>query len=327
MADKLDDAQGEDTSNLSYQDQMAAVKAKYGNDDSPSSDDDGADKGKQDDNDPGAEGDDSQSSDDSNNDDSQDDQGGDSGDDSGNDDASSSDDKSFEGRFNQFKGDGTSESYIKNLEDGYQNSSQEAIRLKTERDGFENQVNAIKQAAAADKELGARLLDLLNGSGGNGDSNNSGKSDDLANKASGDSDNPFLKDAETAWNKQSEAEAAAFAEKNPEVITDPKINAEVKRWMRIFSNEAYESEGRLMKAGEAMKKAYNHLGYEDKSETQGDLVNGMKQNAAPTRPQASKKKPSGSGGGGSKQFSDLTLSISQRMGISKERLEKGTKKK
>lgn len=333
MADQLDDAQdaSANKSKPDYQAQMAAVKEKFGNGDSAIDSSKSDDDASNDDSAAtGAEGDDSQTGDNSNNGGDTNNQGGGSGNEDDNGDGAGSGDegKSFEGRFSQFKGDGTSEAYVKNLEDGYQNSSQEAIRLKDERDSFERQVNAIKQAAAQDKEFGARLVDLLNGNGNgdSGDSKGSGNADDLSNKASGNSDNPFLKDAETNWNKESEAEAAKFAEANPEVLTDPKINEDVKRYMRIFSNDIYEREGRLIKAGEAMKMAYRTLGLEDKSETQGDLTNGLKQHAAPTRPQAPKKKSSGSGGNDSKQFSNLTLSIAQKMGMTKERLEKGSKR-
>lgn len=329
MADKLDDAQGgEAASKGSYEEQLAAVKNRLGSSDSdinqgkapvPPEDEEHDDEG--------AEGDGTQAGNGSGNggdEDSQDGGSGDGGDD-GDGTGSGDEGKPFEGRFTQFKGDGTSDSYVKNLEDGYQNSSQEAIRLKDEKDSYERQVNAIKQAAAQDKEFGARLLGLLNGSGGSDATRTPGGSSDLANKSETDSDNPFLKDAQTTWNKESEKEAEEFAKANPEVMSDPKINADVKRWMRVFSNETYETEGRLMKAGEAMAKAYAYLGLEDKTKSQQDLVNGMKQNAAPTRPPASKSAKA-KGSSGTKQFSDLTLGIAQRMGIAKERLEKSKKR-
>ena len=327
MADTTDDASnGAAEPKLSFQEQMAEIKRN-----APAADDDGSsnddDKGNGDDaTKKGAEANDA-SADDLNDDDGADDKGDGSGtgDDADDDKGTGDEGQKFEPRFTQFKGDGKQDTYIKNLEEGYQNSSSEAIRIKDERDGFENQVNAIKQAAAADPKFGERLLDLLNGKGGGSGSDDDGKSDDLTNKADADSKNPFLKDAETNWNKESEAEAKAFTDANPEVLSDPKINADVKRWMRVFSNETFETEGRLMKAGEAMEKAYKYLGLEDKRNQQQDLVNGMKQNAAPTRPQAPKKKSSG-GGSDSKQFSNLTLDIASKMNISKDRLAKGAKR-
>lgn len=248
------------------------------------------------------------------------------GDGSGN---GSGDGQGSEVRFSQFKGDGSQESYVKNLENGYLESSQEGIKQRDRADGLERQVNAIKEAANKDPEFGKKLLGYLQqGNGQQGGDGGSGDDGAGGNDVTQSSKNPFLVDAETTWNAKSEESAKEFADANPEVMTDPKINKEVKRWMRVFSNEVYESEGRLMMAGEAMAKAYAYLGYENKlkSDKTQNLVDGMKQNAAPTRPQAPKKKPTSNGGGNSKQFSDLTLNLADKMGISKERLEKGSKR-
>lgn len=231
-------------------------------------------------------------------------------------------DQQYKGRFTQFAGDGSVETYIKNLEDGYTNSSQEAIRIKDERDAYEAQVERVKKAAAQDKDLGERLLNILKGDGAGGSTQGSGG--DTKASGSGDSENPFLKDAETRWNEQSEKEAEEFSQANPEVVTDPKINADVRRWMRVFSNEVYEREGRLMMAGEAMRLAYRHLGLEDKTQSKQNLVAGLKKQATPPRPQSSKK---GNGSSDSKKISDLTLSIASQMGIDKTRIEKGLKRK
>ena len=254
-------------------------------------------------------------------------------DDSSSDDSEDDDDdgkgkQASEFRLSQFKGDkGTSEEYIKNLEDGYLNSSQEALKIKDERDGYERQVNAIKAAAGKDPEFGEKLLSLLKdsgGTGGDGSQGNGGFDDD---KATQSSNNPFLVHAETEWNQKNEVSIKEFIDANPEVLTDPKINAEVKRWARVYTREVYESEKRLMTTGEAMQMAYKQLGYEDKRNSQQDLVSGMKKNAAPTRPQGAKKKSGGSKpSGNTKQFSDLTITLAEKMGMSKERLVKGTKR-
>ena len=258
-------------------------------------------------------------------DDSQDDD--DSSDDSDDDDDDGKGKQASEFRLSQFKGDkGTPEEYIKNLEDGYLNSSQEALRIKDERDGFERQVSAIKAAAGKDPEFGEKLLSLLKENGGNGDGSqgDGGFGDD---KATQSSNNPFLVNAETEWNQNNEKSIKDFVDANPEVLTDPKINAEVKRWAKVYTREVYESEKRLITTGEAMEMAYKQLGYADKRNSQQDLVNGMKKNAAPTRPQGAKKKSGGSKpSGNTKQFSDLTLTLAEKMGMSKERLVKGTKR-
>ena len=258
-------------------------------------------------------------------DDSQDDD--DSSDDSDDDGDDGKGKQASEFRLSQFKGDkGTSEEYIKNLEDGYLNSSQEALRIKDERDSFERQVSAIKAAAGKDPEFGEKLLSLWKENGGNGDGSqgDGGFGDD---KATQSSNNPFLVHAETEWNQSNEKSIKDFVDANPEVLTDPKINAEVKRWAKVYTREVYESEKRLITTGEAMQMAYKQLGYADKRNSQQDLVNGMKKNAAPTRPQGAKKKSGGNKpSGNTKQFSDLTLTLAEKMGMSKERLVKGAKR-
>lgn len=223
-------------------------------------------------------------------------------------------------RFSQFKGDGTQADYVKKLEDGYLNSSNEAIAIKNERDGYQNQVEAIKLAAQRDPEMGKKLIAILNGKEGAASDDDS----KVGGEVTQTSDNPFIVNAETAWNKESEKTAKEFADANPEVMTDPKINADVKRLMRLFSNHTYETEKRLLTAGEAMELAYRHLGLTDKRNQTQDLVSGMKKNAAPTRPQTGKKKAATTAN--TKQFSDLTLSFADKMGISKERLAKSKKR-
>lgn len=325
MATQTDDVTSNngESAQTSYIDKMAEVKrnldAKAGGDSSDFVDEDKDGTTNNDDAEADNATNDDTAGDDTTDDDTTDDSTDDSEDDTTDDDKTQGSDF----RFSQFKGDGTEESYRKNLENAYLNSSNEAINLKNERDGFERQVEAIKAAAGKDPEFGEKLLGYLNG--GNGSQGGSGgdKSDD--SKPTQDSNNPFLKNAETEWNKKSEESVKVFVDANPEVMTDPKINADVKRWMRVFSNDIYENEGRLITAGEAMEMAYRHLGLEDKRSKTQDLVDGMKKNAAPTRPQAAKKKPSKSGGN-TKQFSDLTMDIASRMGISKERLAKGSKR-
>ena len=132
--------------------------------------------------------------------------------------------------------------------------------------------------------------------------------------------------AETEWNQNNEKSIKEFVDANPEVLTDPKINADVKRWTKVYTREVYESEGRLITTGEAMKMAYRQLGLEDKAKSTQSLVDGMKKNAAPTRPQGAKKKSTSKKGGETKQFSDLTLTMAEKMGMTKERLVKGTKR-
>lgn len=321
MAQTTEDANNNNKSNLSVVDKLAEMKrgldAKAGGDSSDYVDEDKEKdiiKSTEDDEDGnGGNGDDDPSGDD---DGSGDDPSGD--DDDGNDvDNGDGDDTKSNFRFTQFKGDGKKDTYIKNIEEAYLNSSAEALRLKEESeksDVYKSQVDAIKAAAKLDLEFGEKLIKLLgevDNSAGSGNTN--------------DNDDPFAVDARTRWENENIKEAKEFTDANPELITDPVLNAKVKKLMTTFSEHIFKEEKRLVKAGEAMEMAYRTLGLEDKRNKTQNMVDGMKKSAAPTRSQASKKKSS-SNNSGAKKFSNLTLDIAAKMGYSKERLEKGTRK-
>lgn len=225
-------------------------------------------------------------------------------------------------RFSQFKGDGKPETYVKNLEEAYRNSSSEAVKLKdaataaeTERDTFKTQVEAIKTAVAKDPEFADKVIALLDEAAKNPPEEKDTKTTD--------SNNPYVKDAETKWKQENDQSAAEFAELNPEVLDDPILAAKVKKLVSEFGVSIYADEHRLAKAGELMEKAYGYLGLTVKKSEKQELVEGMKGLAAPTRKQAPKKGPKST----PKQFSSLTMDISKKMGISKDRLEKGVSKK
>lgn len=259
----------------------------------------------------------SESSDDDDSDDSDDsDDEEDSEDEESNDDDSEEEEEEddekeeSERRFKQFEGE-TEEDYLKNLEKGYENSSKEGVKLKNKLDVTQRQLNHILKAAEKDPKLAKQLQDVL-------DSDELPKSTTpKADKKPGKDDDPFLVHARTEWEEKSKKEADEFVKANPEVVDDPQINADVKRWMKVFSRETYEQEGRIMSAGEAMSKAYQFLGLENKLKKDRNLANAAKKNAAPTRPKSKKtKKRSG------KQFSDDQLYFAKKAGVSKESLEK-----
>lgn len=228
------------------------------------------------------------------------------------------DDKKTESkiRFTQFKGDGTPEAYTKNLETGYEQSSAEAIRLKevaetatNDADNYKSQVEAIKTAVAADPEFGTKVIALLDAA------NTAEKTNGTTNETP--SDSPFLTDAETKWRQENDESAAKFAESNPEVLSDPILADKVKKLMKRFGEDIFKEEKRLAKSGELMEKAYGYLGLTDKKQKKQELTDAMKGAAAPTRKQAPKKKAVSTA-----QFSDLSLKMAGKMGITKERLEK-----
>lgn len=319
MADKTDD--GAQAPKQSDADRVRdAISAAGGVDDGDQDEEEHADdKGGN-----GApEGDDHSNGDDGNGsgDDDQDDGADDgSGDDAGDDDEEKG---ASDVKLSQFKGDGKRGSYTKNLEQGYIDKLAELDKVTDRADIAERQVAAIKEAARKDPEFGQKLVALLDvdGSGGSG----AGSDASNGNGGSGsDDEDPFLTDAKTEWKAKNDKSTKEFVDANPEVLTDPKLNKQVKQLMRHFSNMELSENKRLMMGGEAMAKAYAYLGLTDKRKADQDLRDGMKGGAAPTRPQRPTKKP---GKSSTKQFSDLTLDFASKMGISKERLVKGTSKK
>ena len=217
------------------------------------------------------------------------------------DDDSKPDDQPKDRRFTQFAGDGKDETYISNLEKGYENSSKEAIRLNQELSQATGRVEAIMRAAATDPDLAAKLNAAVNGSdaGGSGSDGNSNNA----------TENPFVKNLQSEWQEKSEKEIATFIEANPEVATDPKISADVKHWMNVFSNDAYNRTGRLMSGGEAMALAYKHLGLENKLEKQ-NLADGAKKIATPPRSRGKAKRSTGS----KPTFTPDQIAMAQAMG-------------
>jgi hypothetical protein len=256
--------------------------------------------------------------DDDSDDDSDDDQDNDADDDAANDDDEEEDKSDV--KLSQFKGDGKRGSYTKNIENGYIELAQEHDETKERADLAERQVTAIRQAAAKDPEFGQKLVALLDvdGSGGSGTGDGSGSGSGSAD----DAEDPFLVHAKTEWKAANDKSTSDFVKDNPEVITDPKLNKEVKRLMKRFSDAELKDNGRLMMGGEAMEKAFAYLGRDIKKKADQELKDGMKGNAAPTRP----KRPVKPSNKGTKQFSDLTLTLASKMGRSKDYLKKYTQK-
>jgi len=272
-------------------------------------DDDGADDDDSSDDD--SSGDDAAGNDDDGSDDDGDDS--DDSDDDDDDDTESGDkkDPKSDRKFSQFKGDGTDKAYISNLEKGYTNSSAEAIRLKDELETATGRVDAIMTAAAKDPELAQKLNAVINGS-------NSGGSGDDENSQGKAVDNPFIRNLQSEWQEKSQTEIQEFIDANPEVVTDPEISKDVKHYMKLFSNDHFERTGKLMSGGEAMAKAYKHLGLEDKRGKQ-DLANGAKKNLTPPRSRGNKAKKSG---GQKPTFSADQVAMAKAMGHDEAWLQK-----
>ena len=216
-------------------------------------------------------------------------------------------------KYSQFKGDGSDKAYIGNLEEGYKNSSAEAIRLKGELDQSTGKLDSLLRVVANNPELSAALNKALGEDKGSGSNNKS--SDDDENF---DLSNPFVKNLQTEWQEKSEKEIQDFIDANPEVETDPQIKADVQHYMRLFSTDYHEKTGKLMSGGEAMAKAYKYLGLEDKRGKQ-ELAAGAKKNLTPPRSRGNKAKKSG---GQSPQFTADQIAMAKAMGRDEAWLQK-----
>lgn len=274
-----------------------------GDDDDTDDDDASDDDGEGDD-----DGSDDSSDDAGDSDDADGDEDGDDDEDKDNPDKSKSQTKRH---FAQYAGDGTDKSYISNLEKAHQSSTTEAINLQTELNQATSRIDAIMRAAAADKDLAAKLNDAMKGDGSGG----SGEGDG----ASG-AENPFVRDLQAQWAAKSEEEIDKFIEANPEVASDPKIKADVQYWMGIFSNKHFERTGRLLSGGDAMAQAYKHLGLENKLEKQ-NLAAGAKKSAAPTRPRGKAKRSNGQ----KPSFTSDQLAMAKALGRDETWLAKNAK--
>lgn len=218
-------------------------------------------------------------------------------------------------RYTQYAGDGTEKSYRKNLEEAYKNSSAEGVRLAQENQLQARRMQNLVAAAKSDPEFAEKLNAILSEGG-----TTAGAGGDAGTaKTPGAAQNPFLANAESEWKRKSEKEAQEFIDANPEVLSDPQINAKVRKRMETISRIEWEENERLITAGEAMEEAYRQLGYADKR-GKNKVINGAKKSVSPTRPAGTKKKP--------KTASDFTegqLVFAAEMGVSKEKLAKYAK--
>lgn len=273
--------------------------------------------------------DDTEDDDDSDDDNSGDDDAGkgDGGTDDDSDDADDSDDTDDDDtesggkkdpksgrKFSQFKGDGTDKTYISNLEEGYKNSSAEAIRLKGELETTAGRLDSFMRVVAANPDLATAFNKAL-GDDSAGSSSGSGSNNDK----SADLQNPFVANLQAEWQQKSEKEIQEILDGNPELVSDKELADKVSRWMGIFSAEyRNEHDGRLMSGGEAMLAAMKYLDIEDKREKQ-DLANGAKKNLTPPRSRGNKAKKSS---GQKPTFTADQLAMAKAMGKDEAWLQK-----
>lgn len=205
--------------------------------------------------------------------------------------------------------------YITNIERAYENSSSEAIRLSNELATTTRRVDAIISAAQKDPDLAKKLNEVLDANGVVTPSG-TGEAAPTSNEVPNALDDPFLVDSKTKWQEQSKQEVEDILAANPELLSDPSLNANVKHWMEVFSQEEYRTKKRLMSGGEAMVAAMKHLGIEDRRQKQ-DVANKAKDLAAPTRPTKARQ-PKAS----KTALPDAAYDFAAKMGVSRESVEK-----
>lgn len=220
-----------------------------------------------------------------------------------------SDKSTGEHKFKQFA-DEDPQKHISNLEKAYSESSSEAVRLNTELGQQTRRIDALMAAVGKDPDLADKLTKALGGD----DSSSGG--DGQGDGAPSPATDPFLTAARTDWQEKSEKEVAEIVEANPELVSDPNLNAEVKHWMEVISREEYQKHRKVITGGEAMTRAMKLLNVEDKRSGQ-KTASAVKDLAAPTRPRGTRKaKPA------SKDVSDSAYKFGELMGVSREKVEK-----
>lgn len=315
MADASNNDGGVDKSLLGEDAIRQAVENSKNSDESQDDDDADDDAGDDDDsNDDDDSGDDDGNGGDDNDSDDDGDDADDSDDDDDDENPDDKKDPKSDRKYSQFKGDGSDKAYISNLEEGYKNSSAEAIRLKGERDTAQGRLDTMLRVVAADPTLSKALNDQLNGQGGSG----SGGSGSDQNQGDDGLRDPFLMSAQTEWQEKSEKEIQEIIDANPEIVSDPDLAGKVKHYMKLFSEDYLAQNKKLMSGGEAMLAAMKHLGVEDKRVKQ-DLAKGAKKNLTPPRSRGNKAKK---GGAQKPKFTADQIAMAKAMGKDESWLEK-----
>jgi hypothetical protein len=155
------------------------------------------------------------------------------------------DDEDFKKRFTQFKGDDTDE-YLKNLEDGYAESSKEAVRLSRELKPLKVELERITALIATQPELAKALQD--------------GQSQQQSAQTTETTVNPALNWAETQMRQTWTKEFNTFAEKHPEIETDLQLAEQVDQQLAVLRDVIWQREKRQLGMAEGLDLAWKILG-------------------------------------------------------------------
>lgn len=244
--------------------------------------------------------DDSDTDDDQDNDADDEDTADDTDDDSDKDEGQSEDGK-FEKRYTQFKGD-TPVEYAKSLEDAYNKSSAEGVRLNTELSDLKSKVGHILAAAEKNPEL-AKQLGL----------DESGTSTPPAPSVK----SPAETYAEQMMQERMEKEYSEFTTDHPEVDTDEALRTELLAEVGVQSAAYNARSGKIISMAEALNRAWKVLGYDDNSKE--TLAVKAKENASQgtTQGTSAKKKSTTK-----PEVSEKAMDLAKRMGLSEKDVQK-----
>lgn len=157
------------------------------------------------------------------------------------DDSDEEDEEPFQKRFTQFKGESPTE-YLKNLEDGYAESSKEAVRLSRENKQLKETVERVNALIANSPELAQQLQDQ--------------GVQPVATPAK----DPAISWAESQMREQWQKEYKSFADAHPEIETDPQLADELDEQLAIVRDVIFKKEKRQVGMAEGLEKAWKLLG-------------------------------------------------------------------
>lgn len=187
----------------------------------------------------------------------------------------------FDKRFTQFKGE-TPEEYAKNLEDGYQNSSQEALRLKKQLD--ELRAEKLSEVAQAD------------GGKGEGDGKQAQQPQSITDMW-----------ASQEMQRQHREQYGAFAAKHPEVNEDDDLFQKLDEETGKYMDYVHKTQNRVPELAESLNFAWKILRPDDTDSRQEQVATAAKSAGSASKTKSVAKdtdKP---------QFSDKAIETARRI--------------
>lgn len=201
-------------------------------------------------------------------------------------------DTSFKKRFTQLKGSNETE-YIGSLEDAYQHSSTEAVRLKHELDAEKAKNDKITALLAQNPELAEKL---------------EGTADDVTL-------NPALLRAEEQLQREMQTEYDDFMDNHPDVATDQAMQKKMLDYMTVYSDTVRRQLRRQPSMKEALQAAYTALGGDNSKEE------ALRMKAKDTAASGKNAKTTVKKQKKQTEYTDAQINLALKMGIGKTREE------